>query len=80
MMTQGQTQKGQSSVFKFKLFDLTQFYEVSLDLSSGKDRRRLEYILAYEGHKLRRRDRQRCETVLMAAKGLGVNLESVVET
>ena len=42
---------------RVEVHDFHQVREEEIDISSGKDRRRLEYIINYESHKLKKRDR-----------------------
>ena len=42
-----------------KVYELSCVREVPIDLSSGKDRRKLKHIIQHEGYRLRKRDLDR---------------------
>ena len=49
-----------------KVYELSGVREVPIDLSSGKDRRKLKHIIQHEGHRLRKRDLDRYTQMLNA--------------
>ncbi len=47
-----------------KVYELSGVREVPIDLSSGKDRRKLKHIIQHEGYRLRKRDLDRYTQLL----------------
>ena len=53
-----------SNIVIVKVYELSGIKEVPIDLSSGKDRRKLKHIIQYEGYRLRKRDLDRYTQLL----------------
>ncbi|MBT6121408.1 hypothetical protein HOH45_08105 [bacterium] len=55
-------------VINVKVYEYGHVRVHNIDMHSGRDRQKLSYILTYEKHKLRAKDRELYETLLMKHK------------